>query len=68
VKGYIYIVGSAIFTLYGQLIIKWRIGKFGSIPESINGKINFLFNLFSISFSKEYFVYSINKTFILNSR
>jgi len=45
-KGYIYIVGSAIFTLYGQLIIKWRIGKLGSIPESINGKINFLFNLF----------------------
>ena len=32
---YLYILATLFFTIYGQLILKWRIGKLGfSLPES----------------------------------
>ena len=32
---YLYIFGTLFFTVYGQIILKWRIGKVGfSLPES----------------------------------
>jgi len=32
---YFYIFGTILFTVYGQLILKWRIGKLGfSLPET----------------------------------
>lgn len=43
--GYIYILGTIVFTVYGQLMLKWRISKFGSLPESFVEKIIFLFKL-----------------------
>ena len=42
--GYIYIAGTIFFTVYGQLILKWRIAKYGNLPEPMWGKILFLFN------------------------
>lgn len=27
--GYLYILGTIVFTVYGQLILKWRISKLG---------------------------------------
>lgn len=41
--GYTFIFGTLLFTVYGQLIIKWRIHKFGQLPEDIYSKIKFLF-------------------------
>lgn len=43
--GYSYIFGTVFFTVYGQLILKWRINEVGSLPVNFTEKIIFLFNL-----------------------
>lgn len=43
--GYLYIFGTIVFTVYGQLILKWRINLYGSLPENGIGKIIFLVKL-----------------------
>jgi len=40
---YFYIVGTLLFTVYGQMIIKWRLNALGSFPELFSDKIRFLF-------------------------
>ena len=42
---YLYILFTILFTVYGQLIIKWQVLKAGSFPEGGMGKTCFLFNL-----------------------
>ncbi len=44
--GYIYILLTIIFTVYGQLILKWRIGLKGAIPEENFEKLIYFKNLF----------------------
>jgi len=39
-----------LFTVYGQLIMKWRIGNYGPLPELFNKKIFFLLRLFADSY------------------
>ena len=39
---YFYIFGTVVFTVYGQLILKWRIGIYGQLPDSAYDKIVFL--------------------------
>lgn len=39
---YFYIFGTVVFTVYGQLILKWRIGKYGQLPDLATDKIVFL--------------------------
>lgn len=43
--GYFYIFGTIFFTVYGQLILKWRINDYGVLPDGILEKTQFLFNL-----------------------
>ncbi|HHH37675.1 MAG TPA: hypothetical protein ENK77_03570 [Epsilonproteobacteria bacterium] len=43
--GYFYIFGTIFFTVYGQLILKWRIMDYGSMPEDFVQKIFFLVKL-----------------------
>jgi len=43
--GYFYILGTVLFTVYGQLVLKWRIVNYGALPESLSEKIVFLFKL-----------------------
>jgi len=43
--GYFYIFFTIFFTVYGQLVLKWRIDKFGDLPENIVKKIVFLTKL-----------------------
>ncbi|QDU05840.1 putative 4-amino-4-deoxy-L-arabinose-phosphoundecaprenol flippase subunit ArnF [Gimesia chilikensis] len=40
-----FILGTIIFTVYGQLILKWRIGRYGDLPDSLSDRIQFLFRL-----------------------
>jgi len=42
---YIYIVLTIGFTVYGQLIFKWRIGGFGPLPGDTFEKLKFLVGL-----------------------
>lgn len=43
--GYLYILGTILFTVYGQLILKWRIVTYGALPELFSEKMIFLFKL-----------------------
>jgi len=43
--GFYYVFGTIFFTVYGQLILKWRIEKYGSLPDNFLGKLSFLFGL-----------------------
>jgi multidrug transporter EmrE-like cation transporter len=43
---YFYIAGTVFFTVFGQLILKYRIELHGSLPEGFSEKILFLFRLF----------------------
>lgn len=43
--GYAYIFGTIMFTVYGQLVLKWKINQYGSLPDSIRDKIMFLLQL-----------------------
>jgi len=43
--GYFYIFGTIFFTVYGQLVLKWRIMDFGSMPEGFGDKVFFLVKL-----------------------
>jgi uncharacterized membrane protein len=43
--GYLYVAGTIVGTVYGQLIIKWQVDKAGSLPETTNGKLNFFVHL-----------------------
>lgn len=42
---YTYIISTIVFTVYGQLILKWRIGSFGPLPNDSLEKLRFLTNL-----------------------
>ncbi|MDY0121166.1 MAG: hypothetical protein RBR54_04415 [Sulfurimonas sp.] len=41
--GYFYILGTIFFTVYGQLILKWRISNYGVLPTETYDKVVFLF-------------------------
>ncbi len=43
--GYFYILGTIICTVYGQLILKWRIGKYAELPDDFLDKLIFLIKL-----------------------
>jgi len=42
---YIYILVTIALTVYGQLILKWRIASLGSLPVGFCDKIKFLISL-----------------------
>jgi multidrug transporter EmrE-like cation transporter len=39
---YLYIAGTIVFSVYGQLILKWRVTCYGALPASFTDKIIFL--------------------------
>lgn len=44
--GYFYIFGTIFFTVYGQIVLKWRINGVGSLPEEgFMDKVWFLIKL-----------------------
>ena len=40
--GYFYIFGTIFFTVYGQIVLKWRISGAGQLPELLVDKVIFL--------------------------
>jgi multidrug transporter EmrE-like cation transporter len=40
--GFVYLFSTISLTVYGQLIVKWRVGKAGALPTDIVPKIRFL--------------------------
>jgi multidrug transporter EmrE-like cation transporter len=44
--GYFYIFGTIFFTVYGQIVLKWRINGIGSLPEGgLGDKFVFLLHV-----------------------
>jgi len=43
--GYVYIFGTVFFTVYGQLILKWRMSMHAGLPEPLLDKFVFLIKL-----------------------
>lgn len=43
--GYVYIFATVAFTVYAQLMLKWRVDLAGPLPEALNEKAIFLFQL-----------------------
>lgn len=41
-QGYLYIFGTILFTVYGQIILKWRLSLRGALPDGGFEKIKFL--------------------------
>jgi multidrug transporter EmrE-like cation transporter len=42
---WVYVATTIILTVYGQLIVKWQVGRAGSLPEATGAKIEFLARL-----------------------
>ena len=42
---FLYIIGTVVFTVYGQLILKWRITDYGALPVPFMDKAAFLIKL-----------------------
>ena len=45
IAGFACVLGSVLFTVYGQLVVKWQVGKAGALPGSWSEKISFLLHL-----------------------
>lgn len=43
--GYAYVATTILLTVYGQLIVKWRVDEAGAFPGSLSGKLEFLARL-----------------------
>lgn len=43
--GYFYIFGTIFFTVYGQMILKWKIDQYGALPDAWFEKFTFLLQL-----------------------
>jgi multidrug transporter EmrE-like cation transporter len=42
---YLYILGTILCTVYGQLIIKWKMSQAGTLPETFVAKSTFLISM-----------------------
>lgn len=45
--GYVFVALTVLFTVYGQLVLKWQINKAGALPDTGSGKIMFLVHALS---------------------
>lgn len=45
-SGHIYILLTLLFTVYGQLVLKWQIGQAGPMPAELADKLLFLLRQF----------------------
>lgn len=43
--GFLFVAGCILFTVYGQLIVKWQVAKAGAFPAEITPRLVFLARL-----------------------
>lgn len=39
---YVYVLTTILLTVYGQIIVKWRVGVVGQLPADLTSRIEFL--------------------------
>lgn len=42
---HIYIAAMIVFTTYSQLVIRWKVGAAGALPDDVGGKLVFIMHL-----------------------
>ncbi|MEA5616575.1 EamA family transporter [Cronbergia sp. UHCC 0137] len=42
---HLYILLTILFTVYGQIVIKWQVNSTGNLPTEVMNKIGFILNL-----------------------
>ena len=45
--GYLYILATVLFTVYGQIVMKWRVTLHGPLPGTSIGKLHYFVHLFA---------------------
>ena len=45
IPGFVYVLGSILFTVYGQIVVKWQVAKAGALPASFSDRIPFMLGL-----------------------
>lgn len=45
IAGFAYVLGTVLFTVYGQIVVKWQVAKAGALPATLSEKVPFLFGL-----------------------
>ncbi len=45
VAGFAYILGTVLFTVFGQIVLKWQVSKAGVLPAAFSQKIVFLISM-----------------------
>ena len=45
IMNYLYILGTVLFTVYGQLVVKWQIAQAGAYPLATSERLIFLLKL-----------------------
>jgi multidrug transporter EmrE-like cation transporter len=45
ITGYAYILGTVLFTVYGQIVLKWQVARAGVLPAAFLEKLVFLISL-----------------------
>jgi len=43
---HVYIIGTIVFTVYSQLIMRWQVSLAGALPVDLMGKVCFVAHLF----------------------
>lgn len=44
-KGYGLTLLALVLTIYGQLVVKWRVDEAGALPEGVGNQLRFVFRL-----------------------
>jgi multidrug transporter EmrE-like cation transporter len=42
---YVYIFGTILFTVYGQIVLKWQVAQAGGLPADASRKLNFILRM-----------------------
>ena len=45
VVDYLYILGTVLFTVYGQIVLKWQVSQAGDFPAGMWGKLEFIVHM-----------------------
>jgi multidrug transporter EmrE-like cation transporter len=44
-NGYLYIFGTIVFTVYGQIVLKWQVSQTGAMPDGFAAKTQFIMQM-----------------------
>ena len=46
IRDHFFIFATVFFTVYSQIIMRWKVSSAGDLPDSLSGKIYFILNVF----------------------